>query len=69
MSKRIEAIIMVVLLIFLAVSVIGDIANEVEGARSGNVTGSASTILNLVKLVFAMGIVVIAIRGMIGTKD
>ena len=66
MTGKIEGIIMVVLVIFLATALIGDIADEVEGARGGNVTGSASTILNLVKLVFAMGIVVLAIRGMIG---
>ena len=44
------------IVIIVGVSLLPTVANEVVGAQDGNVTGSASTILGLVPLFFALGI-------------
>jgi len=56
------------IVIIVGVSLIPTVADEVEAARTGNVTGAASTILNLSTLFFALGImsagVAIAAQGL-----
>ena len=44
------------IVIIVGVSLMPTVANEVAGAQNGNVTGAASTILGLVPLFFALGI-------------
>ena len=44
------------IVIIIGVNLIGTVANEVSAARSGNVTGAASTILGLTPLFYALGI-------------
>jgi len=44
------------IVIIVGVSLIPSVANEVEGAKTGNVTGAAGTILGLTTLFFALGI-------------
>ena len=44
------------IVIIVGVSLLPTVANEVVGAQNGNVTGAASTILGLVPLFFALGI-------------
>ena len=44
------------IVIIVGVSLMPTVANEVAGAQAGNVTGAASTILGLVPLFFALGI-------------
>ena len=44
------------IVILVGVSLLPTIANEVEGARGGNVTGAASTIVGLTTLFFALAI-------------
>ena len=44
------------IVIIIGVNLIGPVANEVVRAQAGNVTGSASTILGLTPLFFALGI-------------
>ena len=44
------------IVIIIGVNLIGTIADEVNSAQSGNVTGAASTILGLTPLFFALGI-------------
>jgi len=44
------------IVIIIGVNLIGTVADEVFAARSGNVTGAASTILNLTPLFFSLGI-------------
>ena len=44
------------IIIIVGVSLLPTVAQEVDKARSGNVTGAASTILGLVPLFFALGI-------------
>ena len=44
------------IVIIIGVNLIGTVADEVNTAQSGNVTGAASTILGLTPLFFALGI-------------
>ena len=44
------------IVIIIGVNLIGTIADEVNAAQNGNVTGAASTILGLTPLFFALGI-------------
>ena len=44
------------IVIIIGVNLIGTVADEVNRAQSGNVTGAASTILGLTPLFFALGI-------------
>lgn len=44
------------IVIIIGSSLIGTVANEVNAAQSGNVTGAASTVLGLVTLFYALGI-------------
>ena len=44
------------IVIIIGVNLIGTVADEVNSAQSGNVTGAASTILGLTPLFFALGI-------------
>ncbi len=44
------------IVIIVGVSLLPTVANEVVAAQAGNVTGAASTILGLVPLFFALGI-------------
>ena len=44
------------IVIIIGVNLIGTVADEVNAAQSGNVTGAASTILGLTPLFFALGI-------------
>lgn len=44
------------IVIIVGVSLAPSVANEVQAARTGNVTGAASTILNLTTLFFVLGI-------------
>jgi xanthine/uracil permease len=66
--KSIENIVMVVLAIVIAVSLVPVVANTVAGGQKGNVTGASSVLLGLVTLVFIVGIIVIAVKKMIGNK-
>ena len=54
--------------ILVGVNLIPSVANQVVGAQAGNVTGASSTILGLVTLFFALGIMTagvnIAISGL-----
>ena len=52
--------------ILVGVNLIGPVANSVVGAQSGNVTGSASTLLGLVTLFFALGIMVAGVNVAVG---
>ncbi len=52
--------------ILIGVNLIGPVANSVVGAQAGNVTGSASTILGLVTLFFALGIMIAGVNIAIG---
>ena len=44
------------IVIIIGVNLIGTVADEVNAAQAGNVTGAASTILGLTPLFFALGI-------------
>ena len=44
------------IVILVGVSLLPTVANQVAGAQGGNVTGASSTILGLVTLFFALGI-------------
>lgn len=44
------------IVIIVGVSLIPTVANQVEEAQDGNVTGASSTILGLTTLFFALGI-------------
>ncbi len=44
------------IVIIIGVNLIGTVADEVNTAQNGNVTGAASTILGLTPLFFALGI-------------
>ena len=52
--------------ILIGVNLIGPVANSVVGAQAGNVTGSSSTILGLVTLFFALGIMIAGVNIAIG---
>ena len=44
------------IVIIVGVNLMPTVANQVVGAQSGNVTGASSTILGLVPLFYALGI-------------
>jgi hypothetical protein len=44
------------IVIIVGVNLIGTVADQVDIATSGNVTGASATILNLTPLFFALGI-------------
>ena len=44
------------IVIIIGASLIGTVADEIVGAQTGNVTGAASTVLGLVTLFYALGI-------------
>lgn len=52
--------------ILIGVNLIPSVADQVVGARAGNVTGSSGTILALVTLFFALGIMVAGVNIAVG---
>ncbi len=52
--------------ILIGVNLISPVADQVVAAQSGNVTGSSSTILGLVTLFFALGIMVAGVNIAVG---
>lgn len=52
--------------ILVGVNLIPSVANQVVAAQGGNVTGAASTILGLVTLFFALGIMTAGVNIAIG---
>ncbi len=52
--------------ILIGVNLIPSVADQVVAAQSGNVTGSASTILGLVTLFFALGIMIAGVNIAVG---
>jgi hypothetical protein len=42
--------------IIIGITLLPTVANEVEGASTGNVTGASATILDLTTLFFALGV-------------
>ena len=52
--------------ILIGVNLIPSVADQVTAAQSGNVTGSSSTILGLVILFFALGIMVAGVNIAVG---
>jgi len=52
--------------ILIGVNLIGPVADAISTATSGNVTGSSATILNLVTLFFALGIMVAGVNIAVG---
>ncbi len=52
--------------ILIGVNLITPVANQVVGAQAGNVTGASSTLLGLVTLFFAMGIMVAGVNIAVG---
>ena len=52
--------------ILIGVNLIGPVADQVDLATQGNVTGSSATILDLVTLFFALGIMVAGVNIAIG---
>lgn len=68
-GSSIKFLIGAVIVILIAVSLVGTIANEVVQAQNNaNVTTSASSMLGLVILLFAVGIVVASVSWAIGGK-
>jgi hypothetical protein len=68
-GSTINFLIGAVIVILIAVSIIGTIANEVVGAQgNANVTSSASSMLGLVVLLFAVGIVVASVSWATGRQ-
>lgn len=52
--------------IVVGVNLIPTVADQISLATSGNVTGSSASILNLVTLFFAIGIMVAAVNVSVG---
>jgi len=52
--------------ILIGVNLIGPVADSVSAATTGNVSGSSATILNLVTLFFALGIMVAGVNIAVG---
>ena len=52
--------------ILVGVNLIPSVADQVSTAQSGNVTGSASTILGLVTLFFALAIMIAGVNIAVG---
>ena len=63
MALKIEGIIAAFIGIVIGISLVDPIADI---ANASNITGAAATLLGLVPLFFVVGIILIAIRGMIG---
>lgn len=53
------------IVILVGVNLVPSVADTVEGANTGNVTGAASSILDLVPLFFILGIVITTIQSSI----
>ncbi len=52
--------------ILIGVNLIPSVADQVVAAQSGNVTGSSATILGLVTLFFALGIMIAGVNIAVG---
>ncbi len=52
--------------ILIGVNLIPSVADQVVSAQNGNVTGSSSTILGLVTLFFALGIMIAGVNIAVG---
>ena len=52
--------------ILIGVNLIPSVADQVVAAQAGNVTGSAATILGLVTLFFALGIMIAGVNIAVG---
>ncbi len=52
--------------ILIGVNLIPSVADQVVAAQNGNVTGSSSTILGLVTLFFALGIMIAGVNIAVG---
>ena len=52
--------------ILVGVNLIPSVADQIASATTGNVTGSAATILDLVTLFFALGIMVAGVNIAVG---
>ncbi len=52
--------------ILIGVNLIPSVADQVVASTSGNVTGSSATILNLVTLFFALGIMIAGVNIAVG---
>ncbi len=52
--------------ILIGVNLIPSVADQVVAAQNGNVTGAASTILGLVTLFFALGIMIAGVNIAVG---
>lgn len=55
--------------ILIGVNLIPSVADQVVSAQSGNVTGSSSTILGLVTLFFALGIMIAGVNIAVGKHN
>lgn len=65
MALKIESTILAFVAIVIGVSLISPLQDT---ASNANITGIAGTIISLVPLFFAIGIVLVAVKGMIGGK-
>lgn len=77
---NIKAIIMIVLVVLMLASLVGSLADDIHSTRyryvsdtdhnltSTNVTGASGTILNLITLIIAVGIVMIVVKSMVKGK-
>ena len=54
------------IVIIVGVNLIPTVADQVVAAQAGNVTGSASTMLGLVTLFFALGIMIAGVNIAVG---
>ena len=55
--------------ILIGVNLIPSVADQISTATSGNVTGSSATILNLVTLFFALGIMIAGVNIAVGENN
>jgi hypothetical protein len=65
MALNIQSLILSLVFIVIAVALISPIQTSVENS---NVTGTSAVIVSLIPLIFAVGILVGVVRGMIGGK-
>lgn len=65
-TKIIMSIIMAMIALVIGVTILPIIADQVKAGQSGNVTGANALLLGLVTLIFIVGLIVVAIRLMIG---
>lgn len=54
------------IIIVIGVNLLPVVANQVAAAKTGNVTGAAAAMLDLVTLFYAMGIMVAAVAMVVG---